>query len=148
MRLYPASFNRPRTAFSFDLLDTPQSLSSRQAQPVRLLPFYHAKIRQSRLVEDNGKCSMITIVRLYSRIPNSIDIMRSCAVPVSGDTSKVSNMVVAFIKHTLFLQHRLDHSRSNALLALIWGETFRKIGMLPRVPTSEYFCFSACNPCS
>ena len=65
--------------------------------------------------------------------------MRSRALLVSGDISKVSNVAAAPISHTLFLQQRLDHLRSSARPVLTPGGTFQRIGMLPRVPRSGAF---------
>jgi hypothetical protein len=140
MRWYPASFNRPRTAFSFDLLETYHKLTLQGK--LNLFDFYLVTMQKS----DNQGRSKTMVINLWllpfnvAQEPfNSIDITRSHAALGSGEISKASNVAVVPIKHTLFPQQHLDHSRSSVPPARIPGETFQKTGTLPQTLTSEYF---------
>lgn len=63
--------------------------------------------------------------------------MKSLAVCVSGGISRVSNAEVAPTKCILFPQRHLDPSLSSVPPALILSETFRRIGTVSPVLTSE-----------
>ena len=138
MHWYPASFSRPRTAFSFDLLETYHKLTLQGK--LNLYDFYHAIMQKS----DNQGHLKTTVSQhddRYSMLlkctPHSTDIMRSCAVLVSGDISRASNVGVVPIRHTNFPQRPPGHSRLNVPPVLTLDETFQQIGMPPRMLISE-----------
>jgi len=89
MRWYPASFNRPRTAFSFDLLETYHKLTLQGK--INLYDFYHAVMHKS-----NNQGQLKPVVRFVTIIvlPQLIDasstgITRCLVVCASGGISKV-----------------------------------------------------------
>jgi hypothetical protein len=103
MRWYPASFDHPRTAFSFDLLDTYHKLTLQGK--LNLFDFYHV-IMQKSDNQGRSKTMVSNLLSLSFNIAqgslNSIDITRSHAVLGSGAASKALNVAAAPIRHTPF----------------------------------------------
>jgi len=85
MRWYPASFHRPKTAFTFDLLETYHKVTLQGK--LNLYDFYHAIMQKS-----NNQGRSKPMVRGFRRLKlfvidgfsNSTVIMKSPAVYVSG----------------------------------------------------------------
>jgi hypothetical protein len=138
MRWYPASFNRPRTVFTFDLLETYHKVTLQGK--LNLYDFYHAIMHKS---DNQGRSKpLVSGFKPFQpffidQFPGSIVIMKSPVVCVSGGTSRASNAEVAFTKPILFPRRHLDPLRLNVPPALILSETFRMIGIASLVLTSE-----------
>jgi hypothetical protein len=138
MRWYPASFNRPKTAFTFDLLETYHKVTLQGK--LNLFDFYHAIMHKS---DNQGRSKpMVSGLKRFKlffidQFAYSIVIMKSPAVCVSGGISRVSNAGVALIKNILFPQQHPDPLQSNVPPAPILSGTFRRIGTVSPVLTSE-----------
>lgn len=85
-RWYPATFDRPRTAFTFDVLDTYHKLTLQGK--LTLYDFYHGILHKT---DNCGKSNPIVSLRIF--ILNTTDFLHSTgitslhAVFASGDTS-------------------------------------------------------------
>ena len=138
MRWYPASFNRPRTAFTFDLLETYHKVTLQGK--LNLYDFYHSIMQKS---DNQGRSKplvrylCVTRWLLLLMDLGSTGIMKFLVVSASGGTSRVSNVVVALIRLTPFLRLRLALLRSSVLPAHTLGETSQTIGTMTVMVTSE-----------
>jgi len=106
MRWYPASFHRPKTAFTFDILETYHKMTLQGK--LNLYDFYHAIMQKS---DNQGrskpvvsfwitKC-LFTRVSLLTHFLRSTVITRFLAVYVNGAISRVSNAGMVLTKRNL-----------------------------------------------
>ena len=92
MRWYPASFNHPQTAFSFDLLETYHKVTLQGK--LNLYDFYLAIMHK---LDNQGRSKPVVrdLQRLLDHFCsdlNSTGIMKSLVPHANGDTSKASNV--------------------------------------------------------
>ena len=138
MSWYPASFNRPKTAFTFDVLETYHKVTLQGK--LNLYDFYHAIMHKS---DNQGRSkplvSSFKQLSLFSidESTTSTVTMKSPAACVSGGISRSSNAGVALTTHILFPQQRLDPLQSIVPPVPTPSETFRRIGIVFLVLTSE-----------
>ena len=128
---YPASFLRPKTVFTFDLLDTYHKISLQGK--LNLYDFYNAIMQKT----DNHGCSKVKVRVLLlvatpsdSFSPHSIGTMRCHGVYANGVTSRTSKEVQQAIRLPRSMNSTMDLSPSNALLVPIRDETYLLDGIL------------------
>jgi len=137
-RWYPASFCNPKTAFTFDILETYHKVTLQGK--LNLYDFYHAIMQKtdnqgrSKPLVSDSKSSKWSLADQFS---NSTAITKSPAACDSGGISRPSNAAVALTTCIPFLRQHLDPSRSSVLPVPTPSETFQGIGMLPLVLMSE-----------
>ena len=138
MRWYPASFHRPKTAFTFDLLETYHKIALQGK--LNLYDFYHAIMQKS---DNQGRSKpvvsfwiMMTRVSLLIHFLRSTVITKFPAASVNGAISRVSNAGAVLTWHNLSPQRqRQDPLPLSAPRVHTLNGIFQKTGTVPLLPS-------------
>ena len=134
---YPASFQRPKTAFTFNVLDTYHKLAIQGK--LNLYDFYLFILQKT----DNCGRTKAVVSHVFSHIGillmlfgPSVDITKCRDVSANGDIWNRSSGVVAATQKWALIQSQMVHLPSNAWPVRIQVAIFLKTGIrLPRIPS-------------